>query len=92
MKIAEAKNNVMGQFHNALYLGDVKERVKILEKAGHLPLAYITASVHGLNDVAERLATELGDNMPVLPEGKTPPLLMPPSPVMCGGDWPLIEW
>ncbi|CAN6840037.1 unnamed protein product [Brassica oleracea] len=35
MKIAEAKNNVMGQFHNALYLGDVKERVKILEKAGH---------------------------------------------------------
>uniref|UniRef100_A0A0D3BJH5 Uncharacterized protein n=1 Tax=Brassica oleracea var. oleracea TaxID=109376 RepID=A0A0D3BJH5_BRAOL len=91
MKIAEVKNNVMGQFHNALYLGDVKERVKILENAGHLPLAYITASVHGLNDIAERLATELGDNVPSLPEGKTPSLLMPPSPVMCGGDWPLLR-
>uniref|UniRef100_M4D2H4 Coatomer subunit alpha n=1 Tax=Brassica campestris TaxID=3711 RepID=M4D2H4_BRACM len=91
MKIAEVKNNVMGQFHNALSLGDVKERVKILENAGHLPLAYITASVHGLNDIAERLATELGDNVPSLPEGKTPSLLMPPSPVMCGGDWPLLR-
>uniref|UniRef100_A0A0D3DIA9 Coatomer alpha subunit C-terminal domain-containing protein n=2 Tax=Brassica oleracea var. oleracea TaxID=109376 RepID=A0A0D3DIA9_BRAOL len=91
MKIAEVKNNVMGQFHNALYLGDVKERVKILENAGHLPLAYITASVHGLTDTAERLATELGDNVPSLPEGKTPSLLMPPSPVMCGGDWPLLR-
>ncbi|KAF2540122.1 hypothetical protein F2Q68_00028582 [Brassica cretica] len=91
MKIAEVKNNVMGQFHNALYLGDVKERVKILENAGHLPLAYITASVHGLKDVAERLATELGENVPSLPEGKTPSLLMPPFPVMCGGDWPLLR-
>jgi coatomer protein complex subunit alpha (xenin) len=91
MKIAEVKNNVMGQFHNALYLGDVKERVKILENAGHLPLAYITASVHGLTDIAERLAIELGDNVPSLPEGKTPSLLMPPSPIMCGGDWPLLR-
>ncbi|KAF7827287.1 coatomer subunit alpha-1 [Senna tora] len=91
LKIAEVKNDVMGQFHNALYLGDVRERVKILENVGHLPLAYITASVHGLHDVAERLAVELGDNVPSLPEGKVPTLLMPPSPVSCGGDWPLLR-
>ncbi|XP_052192325.1 coatomer subunit alpha-1-like [Diospyros lotus] len=91
LKIAEVKNDVMGQFHNALYLGDVRERVKILENAGHLPLAYITASTHGLQDVAERLATELGDNVPVLPEGKVPSLLMPPPPILCGGDWPLLR-
>ncbi|KAI9180850.1 hypothetical protein LWI28_008710 [Acer negundo] len=91
LKIAEVKNDVMGQFHNALYLGDVQERVKILENAGHLPLAYITASVHGLQDVAERLAAELGDNVPSLPEGKVPSLLMPPTPVMCSGDWPLLR-
>ncbi|KAE9447286.1 hypothetical protein C3L33_20790, partial [Rhododendron williamsianum] len=91
LKIAEVKNDVMGQFHNALYLGDVRERVKILENAGHLPLAYITASVHGLQDVAERLATELGDNLPMLPEGKVPSLLTPPSPILCGGDWPLLR-
>lgn len=91
LKIAESGNDVMGQFHNALYLGDIQKRVQILEKAGHLPLAYITASVHGLQDDAERLAAELGDNVPSLPEGKAPSLLMPPAPIMCGGDWPLLR-
>ncbi|GMH13468.1 hypothetical protein Nepgr_015309 [Nepenthes gracilis] len=91
LKIAEVKNDVMGQFHNALYLGDVCERVKILENAGHLPLAYLTASVHGLHDVAERLAAELGEHIPSLPEGKVPSLLMPPAPILGGGDWPLLN-
>ncbi|KAF5734723.1 coatomer subunit alpha-1 [Tripterygium wilfordii] len=91
LKIAEVKNDVMGQFHNALYLGDVQERVKILENVGHLPLAYITAKTHGLQDAAERLAAELGDNIPSLPEGKEPSLLMPPTPIMCAGDWPLLR-
>ena len=91
LKIAEVKNDVMGQFHNALYMGDIKERVKILENVGHLPLAYITASVHGLHDVAERLAAELGDNVPSFPKGKVQSLLIPPSPVLCGGDWPLLR-
>lgn len=90
MKIAEVKNEVMGQFHDALYLGDVQERVKILENAGHLPLAYITASLHGLHDIAERLASDLGENLPSLPEGKKASLLTPPSPVLCAGDWPLL--
>ncbi|KAL0323155.1 UNVERIFIED_CONTAM: Coatomer subunit alpha-1 [Sesamum angustifolium] len=90
MKIAEVKNDVMGQFHDALYLGDVRERVKILENAGHLPLAYITAAVHGLHDIAERLAADLGDNVPSVPAGKKASLLMPPSPVLCAGDWPLL--
>ncbi|KAL1533325.1 Coatomer [Salvia divinorum] len=90
MKIAEVKNEVMGQFHDALYLGDVQERVKILENAGHLPLAYITASLHGLHDIANRLASNLGENLPSLPEGKKASLLIPPSPVLCAGDWPLL--
>ncbi|KAF3498226.1 hypothetical protein DY000_02057282 [Brassica cretica] len=67
-KLMKLKKDVMGQFHNALYLGDVKERVKILENAGHLPLAYITASVHGLEDIAERLSIALGDDVPSLPQ------------------------
>ncbi|CAI0474600.1 unnamed protein product [Linum tenue] len=91
LKIAEVKNDVMGQFHNALYLGDIQERVKILETAGQIPLAYITAKVHGLEEVAERLAAELGDNIPSLPEGKVPSLLTPPTPITCSGDWPLLR-
>nr|DAD29672.1 TPA_asm: hypothetical protein HUJ06_031140 [Nelumbo nucifera] len=91
LRIAEVKDDVMGQFHNVLYLGDVKERVKILENAGHLPPAYVIVASHGLQDVAERLAAELGDNIPTLPEGRVPSLVMPPSPILCGGDWPLLR-
>lgn len=90
LKIAEVKNNVMGQFHNGLYLGDIQERVKILEAAGHLPLAYITAKVHGLDDVVERLGAELGDDIPEIPKGKSQYLLMPPRPISCGANWPLL--
>ncbi|KAF5182466.1 Coatomer subunit alpha [Thalictrum thalictroides] len=91
MRIAEIKNDVMGQFHNSLYLGDIHERVRVLEKAGHLPLAYITASVHGLKEDADRLGKELGDNIPSLPKGKVPSLLIPPAPVLSCADWPLLR-
>ncbi|KAL4566402.1 hypothetical protein LXL04_030517 [Taraxacum kok-saghyz] len=92
MRIAEVKNDVMGQFHNALYLGDVKERIKILENVGHFPLAYVTAKTHGLMDLAEEISVKLGGNVPELPSGKKgPSLLVPPTPVLCGGDWPLLR-
>ncbi|KAG0457313.1 hypothetical protein HPP92_022470 [Vanilla planifolia] len=91
LRIAEMKNDIMGQFHNAMYLGDIQERVKILENAGHLPLAYITAKTHGLIETAERLAAELGDNVPIIPEDKNRSLLIPPAPLLCGADWPLLR-
>jgi hypothetical protein len=34
LKISDMRGDVMGGFHNALYLGDVRERVRILEDAG----------------------------------------------------------
>lgn len=47
LKIAEVRGDVMSRFHNALYLGNVEERVKVLESAGqsmwsdsHLSLVY----------------------------------------------------
>ncbi|XP_024526944.1 coatomer subunit alpha-1 [Selaginella moellendorffii] len=90
LKIAEMRNDVMGCFHNALYLGDVEERVKLLEKSGHLPLAYAAAKVHGLDEVAERLATELGDKVPQIPKLETSKLLLPPSPILRDNNWPLL--
>ena len=47
LKIAEMRHDVMARFHNALFLGDVSERVKVLEEAGQLALAYLTAATHG---------------------------------------------
>lgn len=36
LKIAEMRNDIMSRFHNALYLGAVEERVRILEDAGQV--------------------------------------------------------
>ncbi|GKB68831.1 coatomer subunit alpha-1 [Tanacetum coccineum] len=91
LKIAEVKNDVMGQFHNALYLGIIQERVTILENSGHLQLAYVTASTHGLHDIADRIAEKLGGNLLILPKGKVPSLLVSPVPITRGGDWPLLR-
>lgn len=45
LKIAEMRSDVMGRFHNALYLGDVRERFKILQESGVLPLAPLSPGV-----------------------------------------------
>ena len=48
LKIAEMRGDAMSRFHNALFLGDAEERVKVLESTGQLSLAYMTAATHGL--------------------------------------------
>ena len=45
LKIAEMRSDSMGRFHNALYLGDVRERLRILEEAGESPSSLIEASI-----------------------------------------------
>lgn len=91
LKIAEMRSDVMGRFHNALYLGDIQERVKILEDSHHLPLAYVTAKVHGLTEAAEELERQLGEgNLPSLPPQEKSVLLMPPTPILQENNWPLL--
>jgi coatomer protein complex subunit alpha (xenin) len=92
LKIAEMRSDVMGQFHNALYLGDVKERCKILEGSGHFPLAYLTAKTHGFSEEARRLASVLQENGAPVPSvdpavGK---LLTLPKPLVKEDNWPLL--
>ncbi|HIG45706.1 MAG TPA: hypothetical protein EYQ20_04510, partial [candidate division Zixibacteria bacterium] len=53
MKIAEIRKDSSGHFQNALYLGDISERVKILKNCGQDSLAYLTARTHGLDDEAD---------------------------------------
>ena len=60
MKIAEVRKDVNGQFQTALFLGDVNERVKILEQCGQKSLAYLTAKTHCLDEDAERIAEAAG--------------------------------
>lgn len=58
LKIAEMRGDAMSRFHNALFLGDAEERVKVLESTGQLPLAYVAASTHGLAEDAARLQVQ----------------------------------
>lgn len=91
MKIAESRGDVMGQFQNALYLGDVEERINILEATGQHALAAITATNHGYDEKAVDLCEQGGFDMNALlnPDAT---LLQPPAPIlMMGENWPMLE-
>jgi coatomer protein complex subunit alpha (xenin) len=88
LKIAAWREDVNSRFHNALYLGDVEERIRIFQEVGHIGLAYVTAVTHGLTSIAENLKHSLDPNfkMPKLPEN--PRLMMPPIPIIKDFVWP----
>lgn len=93
LKISQKRADVMGRFHNALFLGDVEERVAVLEQAGQYGLAYLCASVHGLSEQAESLKGKIEAKEGRVPD--VPPvaqLLQPPVPVsrLDGVNWPLL--
>ena len=91
LKISEMRSDVMGQFHNALYLGDIPERVKILESSGHYPLAYLTAKTHGLVEDADRIEAMLKESGVAVPSvDGTGELLTPPAPILREDNWPLL--
>lgn len=99
LHIANLRNDLMGRFHNALYLGNVNERVQVLRESGQLHLAYLTAKAHALDEEADAILGELGG------EEKLPPsllpllnqvqdagkLLLPPTPILRQDNWPLLE-
>lgn len=66
VKISQMRNDLMSRFHNALYLGDVEERIKVLEDVGPalLPLAYVTAVAHDLQEHAQSIAAKLASTHP----------------------------
>ena len=102
LKISNMRDDVMGRYHNALLLGDVSERVRVLEYSGNLPLAYICASMHGLPEDAERIKITIetnGGSVDGLLEKVTKPdkpkstgcLLQPPTPIFRADNWPTLE-
>ena len=62
LAIANKRGDIMGRYHNALFLGNAEERVSILEESGNMPLAYISAKLHGLNEDAERIKVTIETN------------------------------
>ena len=92
MKIAEIRKDTSGQFQNALYLGDVQERVKILSGCGQNSLAYLTAMTHGLTEEAEKVKETVDTEKTPLPSAAPGArLLQPPPPIaQSEQNWPLL--
>ncbi|KND01360.1 coatomer subunit alpha [Spizellomyces punctatus DAOM BR117] len=89
LKIAEMRNDTMSRYHNALYLGDVEEQIRLLKEVGQLPLAYLAAQTHGLTDEAAEILAAAGLDAP--PAGIAPgQLLKTPTPILRQQDsnWP----
>mmetsp|Transcript_9474 Transcript_9474/g.21710 ORF Transcript_9474/g.21710 Transcript_9474/m.21710 type:complete len:1277 (+) Transcript_9474:222-4052(+) len=92
LRIAEMRGDVMGRFHNALYLGDAQERIKVLREQHQPALAYMAAQAHGLTELAAEIE-------PMVPEEHRelckPPagakLLFPPTPIFRDNNWPLLR-
>merc|ERR1719211_808437 len=91
MKIAEIRKDTSGQFQNALYLGDVEERVKILQTCGQDSLAYLTAKTHGLEEEASAIKESLPEDVQLPEVAPGAQLLTPPAPIMqTETNWPLL--
>lgn len=91
------RKDVNARFQNALLLGNVEERIAILEEQGLYPLAYMCAKTHGLEAHAARIQdklkqeatpTEDGEEPEEFPPRKltsinefSPTLLVPPVPI-----------
>jgi coatomer subunit alpha len=62
----EVRNDVMSRYHNSLYLGDIKDRIKLLEEVGQLPLALASATVHDIQESVESIKAKLSNANPNL--------------------------
>ncbi|QSS62039.1 coatomer alpha subunit [Histoplasma capsulatum] len=59
-KIAEHRGDFTSQFQNSLYLGDVEGRIQMFKEIDLLPLAYMTAKSHGLDEEAASILESCG--------------------------------
>eukprot|EP01033_Poteriospumella_lacustris_P007250 gene7250-5216_t len=85
LKIAELRKDVMSVVHNSLYLGEVEQRVQVLEATGLTALAIVLAANHGIDCKSLQHASKF--NIDLAKQGT---LLLPPTPILKSGDWPTL--
>mmetsp|Transcript_23313 Transcript_23313/g.51496 ORF Transcript_23313/g.51496 Transcript_23313/m.51496 type:complete len:1215 (-) Transcript_23313:268-3912(-) len=94
LKIAEMRGDVMSRFNNAIMLGNIEERVKIMAEMGQVPLAALTAKAHNLVEFIPKLEEQLQGNDISANIPSNARLLVPPVPLFrptadsC--NWPLL--
>ncbi|KAK4203189.1 coatomer WD associated region-domain-containing protein [Triangularia verruculosa] len=89
-KIAEHRGDFGSRFQNALYLGEVQDRIQMFKEIDLYPLAYATAKAHGLEEECQSIleASGLTEDQLSLPTFGEP--LTPPKPVVptYKSNWP----
>ncbi|KAF7673459.1 alpha subunit [Alternaria burnsii] len=81
-KIAEHRGDMTARFQNALYLGDVQNRIEMFQELDLYPLAYATAKAQGLDEQAQSIleAAGVSEEQIKLPSIGAP--LAPPKPIV----------
>ncbi|XP_062521183.1 coatomer subunit alpha-like [Corticium candelabrum] len=91
VKIAEIRKDSASHFHNALFVGDIREQIKVLRSTGQSPLAYLTAVTHGLTEEAQEIKQNLGEEELAIKVHPRAKLLRPPPPILqTDTNWPLL--
>ncbi|RYP52428.1 hypothetical protein DL768_002394 [Monosporascus sp. mg162] len=89
-KIAEHRGDFTARFQNALYLGEVEDRIQMFKEIDLYPLAYLTAKAHGLEEECQSIleVTGVTEDQLKMPSFGEP--LAPPKPVVptYKANWP----
>ncbi|KAJ5124297.1 uncharacterized protein N7515_008122 [Penicillium bovifimosum] len=90
-KIAEHRGDFTSRFQNAIYRGDVEDRIQMFKEVDLYPLAYLTAKSHGMTEEAESILEAVGltEDQITLPTLQQP--LKVPHPIVptFKSNWPV---
>ena len=90
-KIAEHRGDMTARFQNALYLGDVQNRIELFQEADLAPLAYIAAKAHGLDEQGQAILDASGVAEAQLKAPASAPAQAPPRAIVptYQANWPV---
>ncbi|KAK7937741.1 coatomer WD associated region-domain-containing protein [Apiospora aurea] len=89
-KIAEHRGDFTARFQNALYLGEVEDRIQMFKEIDQYPLAYVTAKAHGLEEECQSIleVTGITEDQLTLPEFGEPMAQHQPVVPTYKANWP----
>ncbi|KAF7717013.1 Coatomer subunit alpha [Penicillium ucsense] len=90
-KIAEHRGDFTSRFQNAVYRGDVEDRIQMFKEVDQYPLAYLTAKSHGLTEEAESIleACGLTEDQITIPSLQEPFKVAHPIVPTFKSNWPV---
>ncbi|KAL2827089.1 coatomer WD associated region-domain-containing protein [Aspergillus pseudoustus] len=90
-KIAEHRGDFTSRFQNAIYRGDVEDRIQMFKEVDLYPLAYLTAKSHGLTEEAESILEAVGltEDQISLPQIEEPLQVVQPIVLTYKASWPV---